>query len=124
MEDTSKPHLFREPLETLNAFILLCVSEESRHSCCLLEKKRKLRVCFLGGRNKSTQGRIHGTLKSLERNEKIRIIGSLSLDERSLPVLWLSCDGGVSSHALCGDLQTLYCRSALLSAVPINHRML
>lgn len=27
------------------------------------------------------------------------------------------CDGGVSSHALCGDLQTPYCRSALLSAV-------
>lgn len=104
--------------------LFYCVSEESRHPCSLLETNRKLRVCFLGGKNKSTQGRIYRTSESGERNEKIGIIWSFSLDERSLPVIWLSCDGGVSSHALCGDLQTLYCRSRLFSAVTINHRML
>lgn len=108
----------------LECLFFVCVCKESRHACCLLETNRKLRISFLGGRNECTQGKIYGTLKSWEWNEKIRIIWSFSLDERSLPVIWLSCDGEVCSHALCGDLQTLYSRSPLFSAVTINHRML
>lgn len=104
-------------------FYCVSVKNQGIHAA-FWRQGRKLGVCFLGGRNKSTQGRIYGTLKSWERNEKIGIIWSFSLDERSLPVIQLSCDGGVSSHALCGDLQTLSCRSALFHAVTINHRML
>lgn len=44
--ETPKPHLFAEPLETLNTFILLCVSEESRHPCCLLETRQEIRSLF------------------------------------------------------------------------------
>lgn len=44
--ETPKPHLFAEPLETLSAFILLCVSEESRHPCCLLETRQEIRSLF------------------------------------------------------------------------------
>lgn len=63
--DTSKPHLFAEPLATLNAFVLLCVSEE----CCLLETNRKLKVCFLGEEIRAHKEDYMGLLK-VERGMK------------------------------------------------------
>lgn len=75
-------------------FYCVSVKNQGIHAA-FWRQDRKLRVCFLGGRNKSTQGRIYGTLKSWERNEKIEIIWSFSLVERSLPVIQLSCVGGV-----------------------------
>lgn len=48
--ETPKPRLSARQSETLNAFGLLYVNEESRLLCCLWGANIRLRVCSLGGR--------------------------------------------------------------------------